>query len=120
MAPGQLVREPGVRRARGVLSGQWVGWRLDVVWSVVGLLGVTVKDVVHRGRHRVVERERVEPEDQLHRAQHRVLVIAGVDHRAVPGPGTDHERWGPMGVDVVGAILRVVLLDEDRRVGPDL
>ena len=36
------------------------------------------------------------------------------------GVGADHQADGAMGVDVVGAVLGVVLDDEDRRLGPVL
>jgi hypothetical protein len=47
-------------------------------------------------------------------------VVSRVHDRAALDPGRDDERRDPVGVDVVGAVLRVVLDHEDRRRAPDL
>ena len=50
-----------------------------------------------------------------------LTVLYCVLSRCLPlGVGADHQADGAVGVDVVGAVLGVVLDDEDRRLGPDL
>ena len=50
-----------------------------------------------------------------------LTVLYWVLSRRVPlGVRADHQADGAVGVDVVGAVLGVVLDDEDRRLGPVL
>ena len=71
------------------------------------------------GRRGVVLAHRGQAEEELDRAQHaRGRVERRVD-RPPPRPGARHQQDGTVGVHVVGAVLRVVLEDEDRRLGPE-
>ena len=103
-----------VRRRRGVHRADRVARRAHGVRRVVRLRRPADERAVHRRGECIVQRQRPHPEDQLDRAQHRVLVVASRDDRAGAGPRTDHERRRAVGVDVIGAVLGIILDDEDR------
>ena len=58
----------------------------------------------------------IQPQDVGDRAQHVDGGVVGADQRGLLDVGADHERRAAVRVDVVGAVLGVVLDDEDQGV----
>ena len=114
---GQAQGVQATGRRGGDALGQRDLVRHRVEGRVVGLVG---EGVVHgRGRGDLLV-QRLGAEDLLDRPDHRDLRVVGVDHLAVLGPGADDLDRGAVAVDVVGAVLAVVLDDEDGGVLPVL
>jgi 7,8-dihydropterin-6-yl-methyl-4-(beta-D-ribofuranosyl)aminobenzene 5'-phosphate synthase len=84
---------------------------------VVGMAG---EGVVHRRGGSDLFVQRLGAEDLLDRPDRRDLGVVGADYLAVLGPGADDLDRGAVAVDVVGAVLAVVLEDEDGGVLPVL
>ena len=81
--------------------------------------GFSLKGVEHGRGGGVVLRERRKAEDELHGAEHAGGgVECGIDVAAFC-VRADHKTRGAVGVDVVGAVLRIVFDDEDRHFRPE-
>ncbi len=80
--------------------------------------GVGLKGVEHGCGASVVLGHGREAEDQFHCADHASGRIHGAVDKVALAPGADDEADGAMGVDVVGAVLRVVFDDEDGHLIP--
>ena len=62
-------------------------------------------------------RHRRKSEYELHRPDHAARRVKFAVHKTPLRPGTDHERDGPVRIDMIRPVLRVVLNDEYGR-GP--
>ena len=82
--------------------------------------GSFLKAREHRRRARVVLRERRQAEDEFHRADHRRGGVKRAVHAAPLHVRADDEAAGAVGIDVVGAVLRVVLDHKNRHFLPKL
>ena len=68
----------------------------------------------------VEERQRRQAQNQLDRLQHTLVGVKSGIHPAALAVGADGQRHGAMAIHVVHTILRVVLDNEDRHLGPEL
>src|SRR5204863_769513 len=82
-------------------------------------VGARVEDAEHGDGHTVAQVERTESEQKLDRLEHAQLVVAVAHDLAATDIWACGERDRPRRVNVVGAVLRVVLLDEYQRLAPD-
>ena len=83
-------------------------------------VGLVLEAVAHRRGRQVELVHRRQAEDQLDRLDHARLVVVGVIDELAPRVRADDQRHGAVAVDVVEAVLRIVLDDEDAGVLPEL
>src|SRR5579875_1247458 len=108
-------------QAAGRRGGDGLGERNLVRHRVEGLVvGLAGEGVVHRRGRGDLLVQRLGAEDLLDRPDDRQLRVVGVYDLAVLGPGADDLDRRAVAVDVVGAVLTVVLGDEDGGVLPVL
>ena len=106
----------GHRGFGGVERLHVIGRTGRLVGSQVGLIG---EGGGHRGRKGVELGQRTYTENALHCVQHRYCRVKGGIDPTSAGIWADDLADGAMRVDVVGAVLGIVLSEEDRGVLPD-
>ena len=77
---------------------------------------IQIEHVRHRDRQRVVEIERPDIENIFDCAHKIHGIVLGRNHRALFHIGAHDECDAAVGIDVVGAVLRIVFDHEDQRV----
>lgn len=70
-----------------------------------------VEDVSHGPRQRVIEVQRREAQNLFDRAHEVERIVQRGDHRVLLHVSARHEGDAAVGIDVVGAVLRVVFYD---------